>query len=1185
MPKTTITCPKCAARYSVDETDLSRSGHCKRCHTVFELGAAAREDGDLGKSAAEYTEDTVLRSAARFSNEDDVPELWNVGDLILDVYEVKRIDDDEKSEHHYAEGGMGVVYRVHHRGWDLDLAVKSPKPKSLKTERGKRNFESECEAWIGLGLHPNTLTCYYVRRLGGIPRVFAEFVGGGNLWDWIRTRRLYQGGPAKALPRILDIAIQFAWGLGHAHDHGLVHQDVKPGNVMMQGEVPKVTDFGLAKAQIEAVRADTDPGGTDSSMLVSWGGMTPAFCSPEQIEAAVQIDSGVPIQQRTKLNRRTDIWSWALTVFAMFCGKAPCRYGGHTAAEVFDAYLEHPGDEDFLPQLPDGVADLIKRCFRREPEARPRSMRQTAAELMDVYGQVTGDGYPRQEPVVAELRSNSLNNRAASLLDLGKQEEAAELLEEAWQGHPWQPQVTHNRGLLRWRMGRSTDLDLISQLEELCKTRPLDWGAAYSLGVVQLERGEAKGALEALEQASSLGGGYEVQATLEQARSILSNTMRCVRSFTGQPPYVTNVFLCKEDNRWILSGIDNHRLRMWDTNSGRTALAFEAPTKGPVYSSDGRWVLAGGENQTLLLTDNSIGRKHVFHRLAWGASPESDFLSLNDRWIVSPGGQHSFELRLAASGDLLRTFSGHTGRVNSIFFSEEGRWALSGSSDNTLRLWDTATGRCIRTLKGHTDPVTSVYLSRNGHWALSASTGRTLRLWNLELICAADRRFTAPLVLSTVTSSEEAGRTQARFADLTSRAHHALDEDRHGDALDLIREARSIPQYAIAAELLDLWASVGSHSIKKKVRDAWCLRTFEGHNGEVRSVCLNADAKWALSASGDGTLRLWDVDTGRPHLTLEGHADWVRSASFSADGKLVLSGSWDKSLRLWDTATGQCLRTFQGHTNCVNSVAISGDGCLGYSGSWDKSIRLWDLTSGECLNTFQGHENYVNSVFLGRDGRLLLSGSEDKTLKLWDTSSGRCLRTFQGHADWVQSVCLEPDGSRAISASKDRTLRLWDVSTGNCLAQLEGHSGPVASACFSGDGRWALSGGKDGTMRLWELETGRCQHVFQGHSGTVASVYLSPDGRWALSGGEDHSLRLWELDWDYEFPGWADWDERARPYLNIFLTLHSPYADDGVSRVPKPNWNDAQFEQLISELKHRGLGWLRPEGVRRELEK
>ncbi|EFH80097.1 serine/threonine-protein kinase [Ktedonobacter racemifer] len=239
--------------------------------------------------------------------EDGVPAYWKVGDCIFNEFDVTGI---------IGEGGMGTVYKINYHPWlSIDLVVKSPRPEFFAREGGKENFIREAETWMGLRVHPHLVSCYFVRSLGGIPRIFAEYIDGGSLADWIRQRKLYEGGLERALERILDIAIQFAWGLHAAHEQGLVHQDIKPANVMLTTQgIAKVTDFGLARARAMTGEQEMKDEQAHQSILVSSRGMTPAYCSPEQ--AAEQ-----------KLSRKTDIWSWGLSVLEMFTGEVTWRIG------------------------------------------------------------------------------------------------------------------------------------------------------------------------------------------------------------------------------------------------------------------------------------------------------------------------------------------------------------------------------------------------------------------------------------------------------------------------------------------------------------------------------------------------------------------------------------------------------------------------------------------------------------------------------------------------------------------------------------------------------------------------------------------------------------------------------------------------------------------------------------------
>jgi WD40 repeat protein len=291
------------------------------------------------------------------------------------------------------------------------------------------------------------------------------------------------------------------------------------------------------------------------------------------------------------------------------------------------------------------------------------------------------------------------------------------------------------------------------------------------------------------------------------------------------------------------------------------------------------------------------------------------------------------------------------------------------------------------------------------------------------------------------------------------------------------------------------------------------LRTLEGHTGYVNSVALHADGCWAVSASADKTLRVWDLDSGACLRTLEGHTGYVRSVALHADARRAVSvgGYEDNTLKVWDLDSGACLRTFEGHTADVNCVALHADGRRVVSAS-GRTLKVWALDCDACLCTLEGHTHWVESVALHADGRRAVSASRDCTLKVWDLDSGACLDTLEGHTNYVYSVVLHADGRRAVSASLDGTLKVWDLESGTCLHTLEGHTERVTSVALHADGRRAVSASRDGTLKVWDLESSACLHTLEGHTRIVQSVALHADGCRAVSASRDSTLKVWDLD-------------------------------------------------------------------------
>ena len=1227
-------------------------------------------------------------------------QLWQPGHVVDERYEVLQL---------LGQGAYGAVWKVHHKEWDLDLAVKELRTDKKMTKQRRENFVREAQTWVDdIGMHPHVVTAWYVRELEEVPYLFLEYCDGGDLASWIRD------GRTRDLKIALDIAIQLAWGLAHCHERGVVHRDFKPDNVMMTaGGMAKITDFGLVKLSVLEDEEQDDTGDSDGrQQTISAGRLlgTPSYMPPEQWVPGGQID------------RRADLHALGVTIYELLTGQQPIhlptRSGFPDQRIWLDACREaHERDQPSLliekrDDVPAELAQLVLACLAKQADDRPTDANVVAQMLLQIYEAANGEPHGRPTPGEIQPLADGLNNQGVSLFDLRKVNEAKRRFEAALESAPQHLEATYNLGLLRWRKGEVTDARLIKQLRGVSASQPGQHRVEYMLAQIHIERADYQSALvllalalESVEEASvneteirrsltvvretghgeqcgryrrtfeertnevtsvsfSADGRYAVSGSQDKTLKLWDvKSGECPRTFEGHTETVTSVTFSVDD-RFVLSGSEDKTLKLWDTRSGECQRTFEGHTErvnSVSFSTDGRHALSGSLDKTLKLWDVKSGEclRTFEGHTDWVYSVS---ISADGCYALSGSRDKTLKLWDTRSGECLRTFEGHTDWVTSVSFSADSSYALSASCDKTLKLWDAKYGECLRTFEGHTERVNSVSFSRNGRSALSGSDDKTLKLWDVKSgVClrtfegrtnvvtsvsfSADGRYAVSASHELSGSLEKPlhlwqigrpGSTRAAFqltpvvdsqtllqtkADVGSRLRYAelsVNEGEFRQAATHLRHARAAASSARRPELLKLWTDLYTQLPRTEFRGGWNLRTFEGHKDVVCSASFSADGRYALSGSWDHTLKLWDVKSGKCLRTFEGHTDFITSVSFSADGRYVLSGSWDKTLKLWDAKCGECLRTFEGHTSLVNSVSFSADGRCALSGG-GCGLKLWDVKSGVCLRTFDGLKRGIASVAFSADGRYALSGSED--LKLWNVQSGQCLRTFEGHTSLITSVSFSANGCYALSGrtkkvgsgSTDNTLELWDVQSGECLRTFEGHTTRVTSVSFSADGRYALSGSDDCSLTaglvdendfpdpaglcLWDAKSGEWLRTLEGHTAEITSVSFSADGRYALSASADNTLKLWFLDWELDNREPADWDDAALPWLQNFLTLHTPPEAElpqdreptedeirrALTRQGKPKVTKKDFARLLHTLGCAGFGWLRPEGVKQKL--
>jgi WD40 repeat protein len=987
--------------------------------------------------------------------DDLLPEL-HPGDVVAGRFELTR---------ELGRGGFGLVYQARDRELGRDVAFKAIRPvRTRALEKLAKPLREEAEAAARLN-HPNVVTLHDSGVHDGTPYLIMELLRGETLAARLRRGPL---PPAEALAA----AVAVAQGLAAAHAAGVLHRDLKPGNVFLtEAGVAKLVDFGLASIMGRA----------------SLAAGTPAYMAPEQLHGQPE-------------DPRTDVFGAAAVLFETLSGALP-----YPVAAGRSAVLD-PGPPPALP-LPDPPPELVAllgSALARDPSSRPQDAAAWLAGLRRVERAYAARALREARATRRRrVRQAVWAGGAAALLVVGL---------VAW------AQV-RARGEAERALRQSRLLDaaanatdpllaalLLAELPDDAPPRALEVGQRVLHQPIPAVAVAVEGALGGFSLAVSADGSLAAAGMLDGTVTVFrtdgTGAPRVLRHEGGR---VNGLAFTPDGARLVAAGQEGalhlHRLdgreppaRLSISGSPLTRLVL-APDgrRAALASQDGRVRLVELEPLRLQATD-----VHDAPVLDLAFTPDGLGLAAAD-------GEGLVRLLDGADGAPLATAATGRSALALAWAGDGARLAVAGE-DGLVRLLS-RTLAPIATLGAAGPRVTALAWAPDGTRVATASLDGSLRLLAADGHGGTVRR-TAHRDLFRLTWSPAGDRLLTFGADGL-----ALLWRPQGDAAPVVLEGPSLDRAAFTPDGQRVVGRLREGSLRVwPVAGGGGRDVLMGHHLVVDTVEWSRDGTRLLTAGHDGTARIWDRASGEELVTIQSPGGMFHSAAWDPGETLVLTSSDDGVARAWRARDGALAWALPPAGAPLLFAAWSPDGARIATAGLDGVVRIHAAGGHGEPRLLRGHEAGVTHVVFSPDGRTVVSASQlDATVRLWSEASAepRTLRADRA----VYRGGLSPRGDLLAVAEVDGPLRLFRTADLGELPPLQAWPERLWAPGWSPDGRLLALASADGSVRVVSADGRGEPAVFRGHQGLVSHVAFRPDGRELASASADGTVRIAAVDW------------------------------------------------------------------------